>query len=88
MGALCNEPERAHESVARSDTRYGVETLVAMQLREARAVAEHFAEQATLRDCIITVPPYFNQAERRALVAAADIADVNLLQVGGAGAIS
>jgi hypoxia up-regulated 1 len=53
---------------------------MAMIIRECRAVAEKFAEQ-TISDAIITVPPYFNQAERRALVETAKIAGVNVLQV-------
>lgn len=36
---------------------------------------------SSFQDCVITVPIFFNQAERRALVAAADIAGLNLLQV-------
>lgn len=34
-----------------------------------------------IKDVVITVPPFLSQAERRAIVAAADIAGVNLLQL-------
>ena len=51
-----------------------------MLLRECRVLAELAADQK-IRDAIITVPPYFNQAERRALADAADLAGINLLQV-------
>lgn len=44
-------------------------------------MAEKFAKQP-VSDVVITVPVFFNQAERRALVAAAKIAELNLLQVG------
>lgn len=39
-----------------------------------------FVEQP-VKDAVITVPPYFNQAERRAMVNAAEIAGLNLLQL-------
>lgn len=51
-----------------------------MVLRRCREVVEKFAKQS-VRDVVITVPVFFNQAERRALVAAAEIAELNLLQV-------
>lgn len=51
-----------------------------MILRRCREVVEKFAKQP-VRDVVITVPAFFNQAERRALVAAAEIAELNLLQV-------
>lgn len=53
---------------------------MAMILRRCREVVEKFAKQP-VRDVVITVPVFFNQAERRALVAAAEIAELNLLQV-------
>ncbi|VDM74750.1 unnamed protein product [Strongylus vulgaris] len=59
---------------------YNVETLLAMVLWSARQTTEAFAMQR-VKDCVITVPIYFNQAERRALVNAADIAGLNLLQL-------
>ncbi|VDP12457.1 unnamed protein product [Onchocerca flexuosa] len=59
---------------------YSVESIVAMILRRCREVVEKFAKQP-VRDVVITVPAFFNQAERRALVAAAEIAELNLLQV-------
>ncbi|KHK00005.1 DnaK family protein [Oesophagostomum dentatum] len=59
---------------------YNVETLLAMILWSARQTTEAFALQR-VKDCVITVPIFFNQAERRALVTAADIAGLNLLQL-------
>lgn len=53
---------------------------MAMLLRECKALAEKSAGQ-TISDAVITVPPYFNQAERRAVADAADIAGLTLLQV-------
>ncbi|KAL3982116.1 Hsp70 family protein [Acanthocheilonema viteae] len=59
---------------------YCVESIVAMILRRCREVVENFAKQP-VRDVVITVPVFFNQAERRALVAATKIAELNLLQL-------
>ncbi|VDN22613.1 unnamed protein product, partial [Cylicostephanus goldi] len=59
---------------------YNVETLLAMILWSARQTTEAYAGQR-VKDCVIAVPIYFNQAERRALVTAADIAGLNLLQL-------
>ncbi|VDK76001.1 unnamed protein product [Litomosoides sigmodontis] len=59
---------------------YSVESMVAMILRRCREVVEKFAKQS-VKDVVITVPVFFNQAERRALVAAAEIAELNLLQL-------
>ncbi|EYC35969.1 hypothetical protein Y032_0953g3192 [Ancylostoma ceylanicum] len=62
------------------DATYNVETLLAMVLWSAKEDTEAFAGQR-VKDCVITVPIFFNQAERRALMAAADIAGLNLLQL-------
>uniref|UniRef100_A0A0R3R133 Hypoxia up-regulated protein 1 n=1 Tax=Brugia timori TaxID=42155 RepID=A0A0R3R133_9BILA len=59
---------------------YSIESIVAMILKRCREVVEKFAKQP-VRDVVITVPVFFNQAERRALVAAAKIAELNLLQL-------
>uniref|UniRef100_A0A1I7VVQ1 Hypoxia up-regulated protein 1 n=1 Tax=Loa loa TaxID=7209 RepID=A0A1I7VVQ1_LOALO len=59
---------------------YSIESIVAMILRRCRELVENFAKQP-VRDVVITVPVFFNQAERRALVAAAEIAELNLLQL-------
>ena len=64
----------------RNDEVYSVETLIAMVLSYAQKLAENFAEQP-VKDVVITVPPFFNQAERRAMMKAAEIAGLNLLQV-------
>ncbi|VDM61049.1 unnamed protein product [Angiostrongylus costaricensis] len=59
---------------------YNVETLLAMILWSAKKTTEAFAGQR-VKDVVITVPIFFNQAERRALVAASSIAGLNLLQL-------
>jgi hypoxia up-regulated 1 len=62
------------------ETSYTIEEILGMLLQECKAVAEKFAEQS-VKDAVITVPPYYNQAERRALFAAAKIAGLNVLQL-------
>lgn len=64
-----------------SGEHYSPESLVAMILSEARRFTEKYAEQ-TVKDVVITVPPYYNQAERRAVATAVNISGMNLLQVG------
>lgn len=51
-----------------------------MILEHAKHVAEKFAEQS-INDAVITVPPYFNQAERRAMVRAGELAGLKILQL-------
>ena len=62
------------------ETTYSVEELVAMILTHAKIIAESFTNQK-VKDAVITTPVYFNQAERRALLSAADLAGVNVLQL-------
>ncbi|KFD66598.1 hypothetical protein M514_01595 [Trichuris suis] len=59
---------------------YHPEQLMAMILREARVHAEAFAGQR-VPDAVISVPAFFNQAERRAMVTAAEIAGLNLISL-------
>jgi len=63
-----------------SETKYSVEELLGMVLAHAKAQAEAFTEQ-TVKDCVITAPVYFNQAERLALVAAAQLGGLTVLQL-------
>eukprot|EP00090_Calanus_glacialis_P002224 TRINITY_DN1166_c0_g1_i2.p1 TRINITY_DN1166_c0_g1~~TRINITY_DN1166_c0_g1_i2.p1 ORF type:complete len:1014 (-),score=434.62 TRINITY_DN1166_c0_g1_i2:191-3232(-) len=63
-----------------SDTTYSVEELLGMMFAHAKTQAESFTEQA-VKDAVITTPVYFNQAERLALVAAAQLGGLNVLQL-------
>lgn len=63
-----------------SETRYSPEELVAMILNKAKEYAENFAQQQ-IRDSVITVPAFFNQAERRAMLKAAELAGLKVLQL-------
>ncbi len=62
------------------ETVYTVEELMAMILEHAKSIGETYTEQK-IKDVVLTVPVYFNQAERRALLDAADLAGVNVLQL-------
>ncbi|KFM81998.1 hypothetical protein X975_18921, partial [Stegodyphus mimosarum] len=59
---------------------FTVEELVAMLLKQAQDIAEHAAGQP-IKDVVITVPPFFNQAERRAMLQAAGLSGLNVLQL-------
>ncbi|KAF9432127.1 hypothetical protein BGZ76_011239 [Entomortierella beljakovae] len=60
--------------------KYSVEELVAMQLALAKRQAEETAGEP-VKDVVITIPPYFSQAERRALLDAADLAGLHVLSL-------
>jgi len=62
------------------DVLYSVEELVGMLLAHAKNQAEVYTEQA-IKDAVLTVPVYFNQAERLALVAAANLGGLSVLQL-------
>ncbi|KAM4015557.1 hypoxia up-regulated protein 1 [Anomaloglossus baeobatrachus] len=59
---------------------YTPEELLAMILNYSRTLAEEFAEQP-IKDVVITVPAFFNQAERRAVLQAAKLAGLKVLQL-------
>ncbi|NXJ83853.1 HYOU1 protein, partial [Trogon melanurus] len=61
-------------------TQYSPEEMLGMVLNYSRGLAEEFAEQP-IKDTVITVPAYFNQAERRAVLHAARMADLKVLQL-------
>ncbi|XP_075630838.1 hypoxia up-regulated protein 1 [Balearica regulorum gibbericeps] len=61
-------------------TQYSPEEMLGMILNYSRGLAEEFAEQP-IKDAVITVPAYFNQAERRAVLHAARMADLKVLQL-------
>ncbi|XP_054262425.1 hypoxia up-regulated protein 1 [Macrosteles quadrilineatus] len=63
-----------------SETTYSVEELIAMIFHKARHFAQTSANQA-INEAVLTVPGYFNQAERRAILQAAQLADLKVLQL-------
>ncbi|XP_074833041.1 hypoxia up-regulated protein 1 [Carettochelys insculpta] len=62
------------------ELQYSPEEILGMVLNYSRGLAEDFAEQP-VKDAVITVPAYFNQAERRAVLHAAQMADLKVLQL-------
>ncbi|XP_015257582.1 PREDICTED: hypoxia up-regulated protein 1 [Cyprinodon variegatus] len=62
------------------EMRYSPEELLAMVLNYSRGLAQDFAEQP-IKDAVITVPAFFNQAERRAVLHAAQMAGLKVLQL-------
>ncbi|XP_054166732.1 hypoxia up-regulated protein 1-like [Oppia nitens] len=62
------------------DLVFTPEELVSMVLTKAKKYAEETSKQP-INDAVITVPPYFTQAERRAILVAADLAKLKVLQL-------
>ncbi|XP_019623229.1 PREDICTED: hypoxia up-regulated protein 1-like isoform X1 [Branchiostoma belcheri] len=62
------------------ETLFSPEEVLGMVLNRSREIAEHFAEEP-IRHIVITVPAYFNQAERRAVMRAAELVDLTVLQL-------
>ncbi|CAH2078857.1 unnamed protein product [Thlaspi arvense] len=61
-------------------TVYSVEELLAMILGYASDLAE-FHAKIPVKDMVVSVPPYFGQAERRGLIQASQLAGVNVLSL-------
>ncbi|KAF9115420.1 hypothetical protein BGX27_007920 [Mortierella sp. AM989] len=73
-----DEVRGAVEFETSAGVKYSVEELVAMQLALAKRQAEETAGE-TVKDVVITIPPYFSQFERRALLDAAELAGLRVL---------
>ncbi|RIA89435.1 Hsp70 protein [Glomus cerebriforme] len=61
-------------------TVFTVEELLAMQFTHAKELAEVTAQE-TIKDVVITVPSYYNQFERQAILDAADLAGLHVLSL-------
>ena len=59
---------------------YSAEELSALIIRKMKADAEKYLEQK-VTDAVITVPAYFNDAERTATITAGQLAGLNVLQI-------
>src|SRR3984893_4235895 len=59
---------------------YSAEELSALILKKLKADAEKYL-QAPVTDAVITVPAYFNDAERTATITAGQLAGLNVLQI-------
>ncbi|MBN3293349.1 HYOU1 protein, partial [Polypterus senegalus] len=62
------------------ELQYSPEEILGMILNYSRNLAQDFAEQP-IKDAVITVPAFFNQAERRAVLQAAQMANLKVLQL-------
>ncbi|XP_061754011.1 hypoxia up-regulated protein 1 isoform X2 [Nerophis ophidion] len=60
--------------------QYMPEELLGMMLNYSCGLAQDFAEQP-IKDAVITVPAFFNQAERRSVMQAAHLAGLKVLQL-------
>ncbi|XP_054611866.1 hypoxia up-regulated protein 1 [Dunckerocampus dactyliophorus] len=60
--------------------QYKPEELLGMMLNYSCGLAQDFAEQP-IKDAVITVPAFFNQAERRSVMQAAQLAGLKVLQL-------
>lgn len=79
-----------HFTPAYNETRSGVcltidnvdftpEELVAMVLTHAKDITAAYGVTTPLKDCVLTVPSFYTQHERRALLDAAELAELNVL---------
>ncbi|XP_050460743.1 hypoxia up-regulated protein 1 isoform X1 [Cataglyphis hispanica] len=62
------------------NTTYTPEELLAQILHKGKEIAETSAQQK-INEAVITVPGFFNQAERKALIQAAELAGLKVLQL-------
>ncbi|KAL1131874.1 hypothetical protein AAG570_011485 [Ranatra chinensis] len=62
------------------ETQYTVEELLGMILYKAKEIAQNSAGQV-INEMVLTVPGFFNQAERKALIQAAELAGMKVLQL-------
>ncbi|KAG5459520.1 MAG: Hsp70 protein-domain-containing protein, partial [Olpidium bornovanus] len=78
------DPERGtavfSHTVNGEDVELSAEELVGMQFAYARRIVEA-AANGPVKDVVITVPPYFTQFERQAVLDAAEIAGLRVLQL-------
>ncbi|XP_053697682.1 hypoxia up-regulated protein 1 [Sabethes cyaneus] len=77
---IVEDPERRTVVFRNGDELYTIEELIAQILQVAKGYAEDSTGQ-TVTQCVLVVPGFFGQAERHALVAAAKLANLNVLQL-------
>jgi hypoxia up-regulated 1 len=63
-----------------SETAFSPEELLGMIFKHCQEIAEAYADHP-IKDTVITVPAFFNQAERRAMIDAATLAGLKVLQL-------
>jgi hypoxia up-regulated 1 len=60
---------------------YKVEELLAMVLQHAKDITKAYGEVKVVRDCVLTVPAFFTETERAAIIDAASIAGLKVLSL-------
>lgn len=73
-------PENAANilNIIASEPSISVEEVVTMKLKHIKRMAEKETE-ADIKDCVITVPPFWTYKERQALLDASEMAGLNVL---------
>jgi hypoxia up-regulated 1 len=74
------DPVRNAVTFKNGDAIYTVEELVAQLLQRAQEFAQDATGQA-IQECVLVVPGFFGQAERLALLSAAKLANIKVLQL-------
>lgn len=78
---IVEDPERGTILFKHDDeTYYSPEELIGQLLGRAKDFAEQSAHQA-IKECVLTVPGFFNQAERKSMIQAAELAGLKVLQL-------
>lgn len=77
---IVEDPVRRTVVFRNGEELYTIEELIAQILQAAKGYAEDATGQ-TVTQCVLVVPGFFGQAERQALVAAAKLANLNVLQL-------
>lgn len=65
----------------RLPTSFSSDELLGFVLGYAKTIGESMAEESNIKDCVITVPSYFTQSEREAVLDAAAVAKLNVLDL-------
>ncbi|XP_039961742.1 hypoxia up-regulated protein 1 [Bactrocera tryoni] len=78
---ILGDPERNTVIFRKGDSeQFSVEELIAQILVKAKEFAQESTSQV-ITECVLTVPGYFGQAEREALLTAAELANLKVLQL-------
>lgn len=78
---IIGDKERNTIVFKKSDTEeFSVEELIAQMLVKAKEFAQESTQQP-ITECVLTVPGYFGQAEREALLVSAQLANLKVLQL-------
>lgn len=77
---IVEDPVRKTVVFRNGDEQYSIEELIAQILSSAKAYAEDSTGQI-ITECVLVVPGFFGQAERQALISAARLANLKVLQL-------